>query len=72
MNKTTGIIIGILVLVFGGLVVWSISNSKTTAINYEKYDASKIISANDDNGNIEEHVRGKKDAEVVFVEYYDF
>lgn len=70
MNKfTVGAIVAIL-LAFGGLVVWSSINSGNKT-DYDKYDTAKIIPADDNNGNIGEHVRGKEDSSVVLVEYAD-
>lgn len=71
MNKTTIIVLAIIILGFGGLVTWSVLQSKQSATNYDEYDSSKIIPANDNNGNIAEHVRGNVDSPVVVVEYGD-
>ena len=71
MNKfTIGAIIVILAC-FGGLVAWSTLNSQKKSINYNEYDVTKIISADDNNGQIGDHVRGKSDSKVVLVEYAD-
>ena len=70
MNKfTVGAIIAILIA-FGGLFFFASLNSDNK-IDYSKYDSHKIIGANEDNGNIGDHVRGKADSEVVIVEYGD-
>lgn len=71
MNKTTIIVLAIIILGFGGLVTWSVLQSKQAAVNYDEYDASKIIPANENSGNISEHVRGDADSPVVVVEYGD-
>lgn len=71
MNKTTAIIIGIIVLGFGGLLIWSTIKSQETAVDYSTYDASKIIPPDPGNGEIPEHVRGKADSTIVVVEYGD-
>ena len=73
MSKITIIIIGIIVLCFGGLVTWSIisSQSKPTT-NFDDYDSTSIIPPSDSNGQIGDHVRGNADSPVVFVEYADF
>lgn len=70
MNKATiGIIIALL-LGLGGLAVYtSLNPSNSTNIN--SYDSTKIIAADDSNGNIADYVRGKEDSEVVVVEYAD-
>ena len=70
MNKFTAVAIAIIVLCFGGLIIWS-TNNKTDKTKYDNYDANKIIEANDDNGNIGDHVRGKADSEVIVLEYAD-
>ncbi|MFV0484891.1 MAG: DsbA family protein [Candidatus Saccharimonadales bacterium] len=71
MNKTTIIVLAIIILGFGGLVTWSVLQSKQSAVDYNEYDSSKIIPANDNNGNIPEHVRGDTDSPIVVVEYGD-
>ena len=69
MNKVTvGIIIALL-LGLGGLAIWSSANN--SKIDYSKYDSTKIIAADENNGNIGDHVRGKEDSPVVVVEYAD-
>mgnify|MGYP000897961988 CR=1 FL=1 len=68
MKKTTiGIIIVIIVSFLGlvGYKMWSTTN-------FEKYDLNRIIPANEDNGQIGDHVLGKADAPVLLFEYGDF
>lgn len=72
MSKATKIIIAILIIAFGGLIFWSIGQSNKDSVDFSKYDAGKIIEASADNGNIGDHVRGKVDSEIIFVEYTDF
>jgi len=72
MSKTTIIIIGIIVLCFGGLLAWSITDSQTNSTNFDDYDSATIIPATIDNGQIGDHVRGKIDSPVIFIEYADF
>ena len=72
MNKfTIGVIIAI-VAVFGGLVIYNTVQNNNNAIDYSKYDASKIITDTSDTGGIAEHVRGNSESKVVVVEYADF
>ena len=40
-------------------------------IDYGVYDEVKVIKATEDNGNIGDHVRGKKNSKVIVVEYAD-
>lgn len=70
MNKFTVGAIAVILLAFGGLVVWSSLNSDNNT-NYDNYASEKIIVADDNNGNIGDHVRGKEDSKVVLVEYAD-
>jgi protein-disulfide isomerase len=72
MNKVTAIVIVILILCFGGLIVWSISNSRSKSIDFDAYNPSTIISPNTSNGEIGDHARGNIDSPVIFVEYADF
>jgi protein-disulfide isomerase len=71
MNKTTGIILGIIVLAFGGLLTWSIIQSQNQAVDYNQFDAGRIIPGGEHSGNIDEHVRGDASSPVVLVEYAD-
>ena len=71
MNKFTVAVVAVLILLFGGLVASSFMQKSEQSIDYSQYDSTKIIAADDNNGNIGEHVRGKADSEVVFVEYAD-
>ena len=70
MNKFTVGAIAVILLAFGGLVVWSSLNSDNK-LNYDNYDTKSIIIGDDNNGNIGDHVRGKEDSKVVVVEYAD-
>jgi len=71
MSKVTWIIFSaIIVLVFGGLIVYSrLSNPSA---NIGSIDTNSIIAASDDNGQIADHVYGLTDSKVVLVEYGDF
>ena len=71
MNKFTVVAITVIILCFGGLILWSANNRRDSKINLDDYDASKIIEASDNNGNIGDHVRGKIDSGVIVVEYAD-
>lgn len=70
MNKFTAVAIAVIVLCFGGLILWS-TNNKTEKMNLDNYDATKVIEADDNNGNIGDHVRGKVDSKVIVMEYAD-
>ena len=71
MNKVTWIIFGVVVvLVFGGLVVYS--HASNPSINVSNVDANSSISASAQNGQIADHVFGKADSKVIFIEYGDY
>ena len=52
-------------------LVESSNMQNSGVIDYSKYDATKIIDSDTNNGFIGDHVRGKKDSKVVVVEYAD-
>jgi protein-disulfide isomerase len=64
MNKVTGIIIAALVLLFGGVVVWTVSTR-------EPVDPTQIMEASEKNGEIGDHVSGNPGNEIAIVEYAD-
>ena len=66
----TIIVAALAILVIGGLIWAAVANKKS--IDYSKYDINTIISANEDNGNIGDHVKGNPDAPVVIFEYADY
>ncbi len=71
MSKTAWIIfVSVIVLVFGGLVVYSRLNSP--AANVSSIDANAIIAASEDNGQIADHTFGNVESKVVLLEYGDF
>lgn len=71
MSKVAWIIFGsVIVLVFGGLIVYS--RSTNPSVDVSSTDTNSIIAASDANGQIGEHVFGKADSKVILVEYSDF
>ena len=71
MNKVTWIIFSaVVVLILGGLVVYSRMSSPSTDVS--AIDANSIIAASDQNGQIADQVYGKADSKVVLIEYGDF
>ena len=71
MNKFTVVAIIFVLACFGGLVVWSSLRTEDSGTDYSKYNSAEIISGTEDNGNIDDHVRGKADSKVIVVEYAD-
>jgi protein-disulfide isomerase len=71
MSKVAWIIFGaVIVLILGGLVIYSRSSSPS--IDVSSLDANAITVASDQNGQIADHVLGKADSKVVLIEYGDF
>jgi len=71
MNKVTWIIFSAaVVLVLGGLVAYS--HLSNPSIDVSSIDTNKIIAASEQNGQIADHVYGKADSKVIFVEYGDY
>ena len=70
MNKTTIAIIIALLIGLGGLAIWT-SLNPDAKLNLNDYDTTKIIAADDNNGQIGDHYRGAEDAKVILVEYAD-
>ena len=67
----TGAIIAILAIValFIGVIIWRVSDKPKIG----NYDVNTVISANADNGNINEHVKGDLEkAKVIIFEYADY
>lgn len=67
----TIIVAAVAILLLGGIILAAISK-KASEIDFSKYDVNSIVDANDDNGNIADHVKGNKDASVVIFEYADY
>ncbi len=72
MSKVRWIIFAaVIVLILGGLIVYSrINSGKTEDIG--NADASAVIAASDKNGQIADHVFNNTKSEVVLIEYGDF
>jgi len=71
MNKVTWIIFSaVIVLILGGLVVYSrLSNPSA---NVGSVDINAVIAADEQNGQIADHTIGKTDSKVILIEYGDF
>lgn len=70
MDKKTWIIIGVLVVLFGGLVGVSLIQSNAEKSNAP--DNTTLIAASEASGNIPEMVIGDPDAPVKIIEYGDY
>ncbi len=67
-----GVIIGVVVVALLGLATYAVIDGNNKAVDFSKYDFNTIIEANDDNGNIGDHIKGSADAPVVIFEYADY
>ncbi len=71
MNKYTIAIIVAILAAFGGLILWTNSNNDDPSVNTGNANPDILQEASDENGQIADHIRGKADSKVVFVEYAD-
>lgn len=69
MNKKTWIIFGILAI---ATVVGLIYAGSKNQLDVDDIKRDQIVSANERNGNIEDHIKGSKEAKVLIFEYADF
>lgn len=67
-----GVIVGVLVVALIGVAAFFVIDGNNKATDYSKYDFYSVISANNDNGNIGDHVKGDADAPVLIFEYADY
>lgn len=70
-GRTWAVFIVIVVAVIGGMVYMA-RQDKLDVSDVGKDKVAGVLAAEDRNGNIEEHVLGKKDAKVIIVEYGDY
>lgn len=68
-SKRTVVIVVAFVLVVVGLFVWMASIGR---IDYNKYNLSEVIPADENSGGIEEMIEGNPDAPVKIFEYGDY
>lgn len=71
MNKITWTIFAVVTVSILGLLVFFSSNDKSN-LDVSKIDVGAIQTANDQNGNIADHIFGKVDGKVTLIEYGDF
>ena len=70
-GRTWAVFIVIVVAVIGGMVYMA-RQDKLDVSDVGKDKAAGVLAAEDRNGNIDEHVLGKKDAKLIIVEYGDY
>lgn len=64
--------IGVVTVALLGVATFAIIDGNNKAVKFENYDFNTVIEANNDNGNIGDHVKGKVDAPVLIFEYADY
>jgi len=69
VSKQAWIIFSVVVVALLGSLVYLSSKDK---IDVSKVDEKSVLAATDKSGNIADHVYGKKDSEVILIEYADF
>lgn len=72
MDKKLGIIVGVILVAFAGLVGVSFMQSQSAKIDYDKYDIDALIEPDEANGNIGDLVTGDRNAPVILFEYGDY
>ncbi len=79
MDKKTWIIVGVIIAAFAGLVGISLwqhgdgeSTVATTEVDYNNYDTTTIIAADDSTGNLAENIDGETDAPILIFDYADY
>lgn len=66
------IIIAVVGIAIVGGIIAAVVSKKNNEIDYSKYDINTVISGNEDNGNIADHIKGNPDAPVKIFEYADY
>ena len=70
--SVVGAAVGLAVVALLGVATYFIVDGNNKATDFSKYDFYSVIEANDDNGGIGDHVKGKEDAPVLIFEYADY
>lgn len=70
--STTGIIIGVIAVVFIIIASFLVIDGNNKATDYGNYDFYSIIEPDKHNGDIGDHVKGEKDAPIIIYEYADY
>ncbi|MBR2855458.1 thioredoxin domain-containing protein [Candidatus Saccharibacteria bacterium] len=66
------LIVGGIIFALLGVATYSVIDANNKKVNFDQYNFHSIIEANDDNGNIGDHVKGSQSAPVVVYEYADY
>lgn len=72
MNKKSWIVFGVIVAIVVGGMAYLSTQERLNIDDISNDQLSKVIAAEDRNGNIADHTYGNADAKVVIVEYGDY
>ena len=70
--SVVGLIIAIAVVALLGIATYLVIDRNNSIASYNEYDLFSVIEADENNGNIGDHVKGDKDAPVLIFEYADY
>ncbi|MBR2741413.1 thioredoxin domain-containing protein [Candidatus Saccharibacteria bacterium] len=70
--SVVGLIVGIVVVALIAIGAYFVIDGNNKATDFSEYDFYSVIEANDNNGNIGDHVKGNPDAPVLIFEYADY
>ncbi|MBR3115736.1 thioredoxin domain-containing protein [Candidatus Saccharibacteria bacterium] len=70
--QVVGLIIGIVVVALIAIAAYFVIDGNNKATDFNSYDFFSIIEADQNNGNIGDHVKGNSDAPVIVYEYADY
>lgn len=70
--QVIGLIAGIAVVALIAIAAFFVIDGNNKATDFNNYDFFSIIEADDNNGNISDHVKGSPDAPVIVYEFADY
>ena len=70
--QLAGVIAGIVVVALIAIAAYFVIDGNNKATDFNNYDFYSIIEADNNNGNIGDHVKGNPDAPVLIYEYADY
>ena len=70
--SVVGLIVGIVVVILIAVGAFFVIDGNNKATDFSEYDFYSVIEANDNNGNIGDHVKGDPNAPVLIFEYADY
>jgi protein-disulfide isomerase len=69
LNKISWTIFTVLIV---GVLALLVVSSKNTSLDVSKINTDTVQTANNQNGNIGDHINGKSDSKVILIEYGDY